>query len=173
MSALLAAGCSGAPEDHGITVQNVRLQPRNETVTVSLVQSIRLSAAARRALSRGVTLKFVVSSELRRRDNRNPVAIDRKDWALSYLPLSEHYQVAGPDEAATRTFPRLRHAVRALENLEYTVATGELPRGDYEFRVRARLDRSSLPIPIQLPALLFSRWWHDSDWSQWPLKTNA
>ncbi|WP_191621309.1 DUF4390 domain-containing protein [Marinihelvus fidelis] len=173
MTALLLCACERAPVEHGFEIRNATLRPARDDLRVDLQLNIELSHAARRALWRGVTLEILVNSELRQADSRDLVTAARDHWTLRYLPLSEQFQLTGPGQDDVQTFPRLRHALRATGKLDYRLPTGELRAGDYQFRVRARLDRSALPAPIQLPALLFRRWHHDSGWTQWPLKTSG
>ena len=93
---------------------------------------------------------------------------------VRYLPLSKRFQLSTPgEEFPASNFPRLRHVLAELGELDLSMGTGPLAPGDYEFRLRVRLDRSSLPMPLQLPAALNRAWLHDSRWSQWPFKVSA
>lgn len=173
VAALLLAACSREPVKHHFDLDDVALSPTRNGVQVRLAIDTRISHAARRALSRGVTLVFLVNSEIRHRDSRDLVAITRDHWTLRYLALSDQYQLTGPGPQDTRTFPRLRHVERAMGQLDYSIATTSPTAGAYTFRVRARLDRSALPAPMQLPAMLFPYLRHDTGWSEWPLKING
>ncbi len=170
---LLLGACAREPVEQRFDIRDVGLRPSGNGISVRLAIDARLSHAAQRALSRGVTLTFLVNSEVRRLDSRDLVTAARDHWTLRYLPLSEQYQLNGPGPEDSETYPRLRHVMRELGQLQYRVETDALAPGQYEFRVRARLDRSALPAPMQLPAMLFPYLRHDSGWTEWPLKTSG
>jgi len=98
---------------------------------------------------------------------------DSRRFRLSYLPLSERYQLSAEATDDLQSFSRLRHMLAEIDVLNVQLATGPLPPGSYQLRTRIRLDESQLPTPMQLPAWLSSQWQHDSEWSVWPFKVSV
>lgn len=163
--AWLTAGCTPSTEDFGIRVDSLDARATANGVDVRAHQEIRLSAEAREALRHGVPLRLRIDVSVR----------ERGEWAVSeegtftyeirYLPLSDHYQLEGPEtDAQARTFPRLRHVLSTLGDVQLSLAQPITHAGSYEIRMRSRLDRSGMPGPLQLPALLSPGWNHDSGW---------
>ena len=86
------------------------------------------------------------------------------------MPLSERFQLTGPEQEDTRTFPRLRHALADLGRLQLSFETGVLPSGEYELLARSFLDKRKMPPPMRLPVMFSQQWDHESDWTSWPLE---
>lgn len=171
LAALLLAGCTQEPTDHGFAIRSVQLAT-TQGVAVRLDQELQLSNEAREALRSGVPLTIGVHAQLRRADSRRVLADTQRRFVIRYLPLSEHYQLE-EDASGLRTFPRLRHVIAALERMEVAMDAGPLPPGAYQLRTRVRLEHSRLPTPMQLPAALSRQWRHDSEWSSWPVTISA
>jgi len=169
--ATLLVGCSQQDADHGILIREVDAHPDGVQLDVQVEQEVRLSRNAHVALRHGVPLTLRVRFELRAAGSRHLIAEASEHWEIRYLPLSQHYQLSGPGE--TRNFPRLRHVLSALATVDAVLPSGTLESGDYVLRTRFWLDRSNLPAPMQLPAVLSAEWRHDSDWSSWPLRIDA
>jgi hypothetical protein len=170
---LLLGGCAEQPGDYGFTIRAVELQTGYQSLTARLDQRLVFSREAGEALVHGVPLTVSLDLELRDASKLSLLAEDQRRYVIRYLPLSDHYQLVGPDGTATRTFPRLRHALAALSSLELEFRTGALAPGRYEFRTRIRLDERAMPAPMRLPALLSAQWQHNSEWSTWPFVVGA
>ena len=136
---------------------------------VRFEQNLSLSPEAREALVHGVPL--TVGVELVLRGARTQTRVKKKTfhYEIRYLPLSEHYQLSGPTESSMQTFPRLRHVLAELGNLQLSLETGALPSGEYELLARSFLDKQKMPPPMRLPVLFSPRWNHESAWTSWPL----
>lgn len=162
---LLTAGCTPSGEDFGIQVDSLNARATATGVDVRARQVIRLSAEAREALRRGVPLRFRIDVSMRERGVWADSGEGTFTYEIRYLPLSDHYQLSGPGAGAqARTFPRLRHVLSALSDVQLSLAEPIARAGPYEVRVRSRLDRSGMPGPMQLPVLLSPAWNHDSGW---------
>lgn len=175
MALAALSGCSSEPGRSGFDVQAVNIQLAPRQLQVAVQQDASLSQAARQALNNGVALVVLVDAEVRDSRSLTLLATHQHALEIRYLPLSEHYQLQNQstDPASSKTFPRLRHVMAELGRIRLSMATGPLAPGDYEFRVRISIDRSSLPMPMQLPAALMPGWRLDSDWTQWPFKVSA
>ena len=132
---------------------------------VRFEQDLSLSPEARNALVHGVPL--TVGVELILRDAKTQTRLKKNEsfYEIRYLPLSEHYQLTGPGDDNLRTFPRLRHALADLGDLQVRFETGALPSGEYELLARSFLDKQKMPPPMRLPVMFSSRWKHESAWS--------
>lgn len=171
---LLLSACSPTAGKHGFEIRQVHIQQARRQLEVALEQEVQLSFEARRALQNGVPLTIRVNTEVRDSNTLTLLANQELRLEIRYLPLSDRYQLSTEgDEESARSFPRLRHVLAELASLRLTMSTGPLVPGEYEFRVRVRLDRSSLPMPMQLPAVIVRNWRHDSQWTQWPFTVSA
>lgn len=173
MLLLLTAGCAPDHERFGFRIEQLELEAGRREIGVQLRQDVRFSEAARGALRNGVTLTVLVDLEVRDASNLTLLADQRERYEIRYLPLSERFQLTGGTPEVNRSFPRLRHVSAELARLRLQLATGPLAPGHYELRARMRLDRTSLPTPMQLPAMLSSSWSHDTRWIQWPFSISA
>jgi len=161
---LLTTACGKPAETGQFELSAVDARWSNGQMEVQFEQELRLSPEARNALVHGVPL--TVGVDLVLRDARTQVRIKKNQsyYEIRYLPLSEHYQLSGPDGEDVRTFPRLRHALADLGNLELSFETGALPRGEYELLARSFLDKQKMPPPMRLPVMFSPRWKHESAW---------
>ncbi len=154
-------------------LEGARVNAVGSTLNVQLQQQINFSPAAIEALYNGVPLVMQWDLELRDADNLSLITTRERRATLRYLPLSERFQLEQMDNGATQSYPRLRHALRAMNQLQIIMEGIPLTPGTYQMRARVRLDRADLPAPMQLPALVLMRWRHDSLWTQWPFQVNA
>lgn len=172
---LVLSSCQGNPTGQGFEVRDVTVRQSARRIDVNVSQNVKLGSPARTALSNGVPLVVRIDTEVRDSRSLTLLSTQQNRMEIRYLPLSERYQLRDnlEDPETGRTFPRLRHVIAELRRLKLSMPTGPLAPGDYEFRIRIRIDRSSLPMPIQLPSVLMREWRHDSNWSQWPFKVSA
>jgi len=171
--ALLLGACAQPTGDHGFSIRSVDLRPGYQQVHVRLQQELAFSRDAIEAIEHGVPLTVTLEAELRDAHNLSLLADLQSHFVIQYLPLSEHYRLSGPEPGDVRNYPRLRHALAALGDVELDFRTGPLAPGHYELRTRLRLDNGRMPAPMRLPALLSVRWQHDSEWSTWPFDIEA
>ncbi len=166
---IFLAGCSSeGAVDYGFSINNVSVSRAYQSLNIHLHQNLELSQQAREALEHGVTLTIRLEVELHK---DNIMIVDRQDirrFQLRFLPLSERYQLSREGTGELQTFPRLRHLLAAIDDLNIQLSTGPLLAGSYELRTRVRLDESRLPAPMQLPTWFSSSWQHNSEWSVWP-----
>lgn len=166
-------GCRGGADDYGFAINNVSIRQSHQSLVINLNQELDLSQQARSALQHGVTLTIRLDLELR---NDAHIIVARRlvrRFEIRYLPLIERFQLATDGTDNVKHYPRLRHALVAIDRMNIKFPTGALPPGNYELRARVLLDENRLPAPMQLPALFSPQWRHDSEWSVWPVKTGA
>ena len=169
LALLTLAACTGQPPGGSFEINAIDARWANGRVDVRVNQSLQLSQEARRALQHGVPLTLEV--ELVLRDARTQTRVQKHNsfYEIRYLPLSERYQLTGPEKDDARTFPRLRHALSDLGRLNMNFETGVLPSGEYELLARSFLDKRKMPPPMRLPVMFSQKWDHESDWTSWPL----
>lgn len=172
--ALLLASCSKPDAvDYGFVIKNVTVSNAYQALIVRVQEDLQLSPQAREALEHGVALTIVMDLELQDDNRQMVVRNETRQYQLRYLPLSERYQLSGGEQDDMQVYPRLRHVLAAMGNLEIKITTGPLLPGSYQLRSRVRLDNTLLPTPMQLPAWFSSGWQHDSEWSVWPFEISA
>jgi len=171
---IFLTACGQEPAaDYGFTIEKVSVNRAYQALSIKLQQKLVLSQQAREALEHGVTLTIILEMELRNDHNMIVMRRDSRRFRLSYLPLSERYQLSAEATDDLQSFSRLRHMLAEIDVLNVQLETGPLPPGSYQLRTRIRLDESQLPTPMQLPAWLSSQWQHDSEWSVWPFKVSV
>lgn len=166
---LTLGGCAESGEGGQFEISELNALWGNGRVEIGCEQHLQLSAEAREALRHGVPLTIELELILRAAGTQAWIGADTRRFELRYLPLSEHYRVSGIGANDVATFPRLRHALAELSQLDLSLETGALPAGDYELLARARLDHTHMPPPMRLPALFDPRWKHTSNWVSSPL----
>ncbi len=170
---VLLCACVQTEGDYGFRIQAVLVSPGYQKIAARYRQDLRLSSDAVEALEHGVPLTMQLQLELRDANTLMLLADENLRFVIRYLPLIQHYELAGPGDGDIRTFVRLRHALKELANVELDFRTGPLAPGSYEFRARTRLENTRLPAPMRLPALFSDQWQHDSEWSTWPFDISA
>lgn len=162
---LLITACGKPAETGHFELSAVEASWSNGQMEVQFEQELSLSPEARNALVHGVPLTVGVDLVLRDARTQMRVKKNQSYYEIRYLPLSEHYQLSGPDGIDVRTFPRLRHVLADLGSLEVRFETGALPRGEYELLARSFLDKQKMPPPMRLPVMFSPRWRHESAWT--------
>ncbi len=162
----LLAGCTPAPQDHGIDIEAVRAQALADGPALVVRQKIVLSREAREALQHGVPLVFELEGRLREPGARSEAARVLRRFEIHYLPLSDHYRVVADDGLRLGTYPRLRHALAGLNEIALPLPQAASAQTGWDARVRCRLLERALPRPMRLPAWLSPGWRHDSGWQE-------
>jgi len=158
---LALAGCANPKGDFGFAIEQVQGKVTGQRLEIKLLQLISLSPEARAALENGVPLHIEVRAEL---DTMEGELGTSRQFEIRYMPLSNHYQLSSDHPASVRTYPRLRHALAGLSEVELQLALPELPAGDYPLSTRSWLEKRRLPAPMRLPAWFSPSWQHDSGW---------
>ena len=167
---VVTAGCSDSAGTDRFEIETVQLSWSDGTVSTRLEQRLALSSQALEALERGVPLTLLVQMILR--DTSTQTRIDESEfrYVIQFLPLSGRYQLSSDDGRETRSFPRLRHLLAEMGNLDFDLEVGVIPTGQYELMTRIRLDQRRLPLSMRLPIMFRPEWDHDSHWKSWPLE---
>lgn len=160
-----AAACAPTESDFGIHLADLRAERTSEGLEIRARHEVQLSGEARSALRHGVPLRLRIDIKVSGPGMWSAVKGGSYGYEIRYLPLSDHYELSGPSaDGPARNYPRLRHVLAALQDVELQVAGIPAEPGAIRVRMRSRLDRSGMPGPMQLPVLLSPNWAHDSGW---------
>jgi hypothetical protein len=162
---VLLSACSPPPQDFGFVIEDIDSFWRNDRLIISTQQRLSLSDDAREALVHGVPLTIDHILIIRKPGSEDNLKTHVSSYEVRYLPLSDHYQLAGPGHENIRTFPRLRHVMAELGAIDVPIDTVSLTDGDYELLARSRLNRRKVPPPMRLPVWFSDAWKHDTDWT--------
>jgi hypothetical protein len=163
---LVLAACADRNGDFGFELQGIQTRVSGQQLRVTLDQEVKLSPDAREALENGVPIYIEIQADLEAAGGHSA---STQQFEIRYMPLSDHYQLSSDQPVHSRTFPRLRHALAELSELELVLPLANVPAGEYRLRARSRLEKQKLPAPMRLPAWFSPNWQHDSGWQSWPV----
>lgn len=169
-SLLLLLGCSDRNGNFGFELNGMESRISGQQLKVELQQKISLSPDARTALENGVPLHIEVRAEL---DAAAETITAFRRFEIRYMPLIDHYQLSSDQPAWVRTFPRLRHALAELAEVELDLPLENVAAGEHQISARSWLEKRRLPAPMRLPAWFSPNWQHDSGWQSWPVSIPA
>ncbi|MCA3107734.1 MAG: DUF4390 domain-containing protein [Rhodocyclaceae bacterium] len=164
---LLALSSSVARAD-GIVARNASLEASDDGWLLSTDFQITLSAPVEEALSKGITLFFVLELEVSRGrwywfDQR--AGVSAQTYRLGYNTLTRQYRLAAG--TLFQNFATLEEALAVLGRVRRrpVLPLAALARGNtYAAAVRMRLDLSQLPRPFQASPFATREWTLTSDW---------
>jgi hypothetical protein len=160
-----------AANEFDVRTANIRLDDGAWTLTARI--DYRLTEEAVEALGSGVTLTFQVETSVSRvrRWWLDPEVISiRRDWQLSWDPLSKRFVVRYPDDREPTSHATLFGALNALGRVQdLLIADASRLDADatYDVAVRAVLDQQTLPGPLQVLAFWDGGFSLESDWYEW------
>jgi hypothetical protein len=160
-----------AANEFDVRTANIRLDDGAWTLTARI--DYRLTEEAVEALGSGVTLTFQVETSVSRvrRWWLDPEVISiRRDWQLSWDPLSKRFVVRDPDDREPTSHATLFGALNALGRVQdLLIADASRLDADatYDVAVRAVLDQQTLPGPLQVLAFWDGGFSLESDWYEW------
>lgn len=164
---LLALSMPAARADT-ITARTALLEPGDDSWLLSADFDISLSAPVEEALSKGITLFFVVELEVTRSrwywfDQRTGRAA--QSYRLGYNTLTQQFRLSAG--TLFQNFATLDEALGVLGRVRRraTLPLSALaPGATYDAAVRLRLDLSKLPRPFQASPFASREWNLASDW---------
>lgn len=171
---LWAAGPVSA--ETGIVLTQVDAPKRDGMLYLNASANIRLSDGVRAALDKGVALLFVATIQIRKKSKLLPpkrvlsLDITRR---LAYHALTKKFTVDDLTFGTRRSFSSLGQAlihtgryrdISLLDTPLINTATNVF------LRMRIRLARTALPMPLRLQSYVSGAWYLSSDWYEWPLQ---
>jgi hypothetical protein len=143
-----------AARAQGVEVLALAASRGNEAVTLEYQLRVALPRAAEEAVQRGVPLYFTAQATLWRnrwywRDER--VARERREWRVSYQPLTSSWRVS--QGGLGQTYASQAEAMAAISKSGgWRLADAAAVDGDSRYYVEFdwRLDTTQLPRPLQI-----------------------
>lgn len=152
----------------GIQVKSATLEAAEDGYLLDAEFDINFNPALEEALTKGVTLNFIIEFELVRPRAYwfdEDIVNVKQNVRLSYRALTRQYQITV--NTLHKNFSSLNEARQELSKVQsWLVAERGLlkKRQAYQAGVRMRLDVNQLPKPLQVDALGAKEWNLASDW---------
>lgn len=158
------------------TVHNAATELQGNVYFLNAVIEIELSEEQIMAIENGLAFPLQLDVEvLRQRDwwmDELVVRIEDQ-YRLKYLPLTELYQIEHVNSGMIRRVNSLEKALKLIGVIEHKSLLDrhalEL-EAHYAIRLRLRINREVLPVPLQSNTLLNADWNLVSDWFEWELQ---
>jgi hypothetical protein len=165
---LLFALSTGPLQADSIIARNASLESSEDGWLLSSDFDITLSAPVEEALSKGITLFFVLELEVNRArwywfDQRAGIA--SQSYRLGYNTLTRQYRLSAG--TLFQNFATLQEALAVLGRVRrrpMLPLNALAPASTYSAAVRLRLDLSQLPRPFQASPFASRDWNLASDW---------
>lgn len=169
----LAPAARAAPD---FSIKDAQTNLRRGIYYLDADLHLALNRRARDALANGVPLTFVVQIHVihGRKLLWNAVVAELAErYRLSYLPLSERYQIKNLNSGSEDGYDSLAAALAAIGRIrDLPVIDASLLDKDARYLVAMRvvLDTAQLPAPLKLVAVFMPGWQLESHWRQWVLQ---
>jgi hypothetical protein len=163
----------GALTSHaqGIEIRRAALNAADEAYVLDAEIDIALTPVLEDALSKGISLYFLLEFELIRSRwywFNEKVAGAQQQYRLTYNALTRQYRIGVG--TLYQNFATLAEALEFMSRVRRRedIEPGALRKGNvYTAALRFRLDTSQLPKPFQLNAVGSREWSVSSDWYRW------
>ncbi|MGA8276703.1 MAG: DUF4390 domain-containing protein [Rhodanobacteraceae bacterium] len=160
---LVLPGCTRLQEQTPghLAVRSAALRSSLDGAVLDLDLDCVLSGPMRDALDHGIPLTLDIDLRAGSLPGSGPRTQARDRVVLRYYPLSQRYQLQGPQQAGgPRSFAVSAYLIDALASLRLDLPAtfAALPRGT-PLHVTIGLDRAALPGALRLPA------WFEPAWS--------
>lgn len=175
LAAALALAASVAAAK-SVEFERARVALHEQALALDADLAVRLSESVASALHNGVKLVFVTSVQVVRERplwRRNDYLVDlelRK--RLGYHALTKKYILDDLTGGARKSFSSLAGALKHLgryRKVHVIDATIARSLDDAVVRMRLRLSRRDLPLPLRLKAMVSPSWRLASEWFAWKL----
>lgn len=160
----------------GFAIQSVQPAWNGNVYQLDARAQTPLTAPAVEALHRGVALTLTFDIEVNRKRRYwldETVASLEQKYQLRYHALTDHYLLINLNTGVQGSFPHLQAALDVVGTLvDLPVLDRQFLElhGEYQGRLRVRLDLESLPPPLRLIAYFTPNWWMTSEWHLWTVK---
>ena len=172
---VLGISATRAAADDGFTVIDTRTQLENGVHRVYANISFSFSEEAIEAMENGVALTISIQMQVLRLSRvwDQVIADVKAQYRIQVHALSHQYVIKNLSTGESTTYPNLDEMSKRLGRIQaLPLLDDHLLDADehYRVRLRAALDRESLPTPLRLLAYFKSAWQLSSEWITWPLK---
>ena len=157
----------------GISVKSAELFPNEEWYYLNADFNVGLTPALEEALSKGISLNFMLEFELTRPRwywLDESIASVRQNLRISYHALTRQYHFSG--NSGNKAFNTLSEARDELSRVvDWKVLDRNLLKKGtpYSAAVRMKLDVKQLPKPLQVEALGSKDWDLATDWHRFTI----
>lgn len=159
-----------------ITVYNAATELQEKVHYLNAVIDIELSEEQVSALQNGLAIPMKIETEVYRKRSwwvdKLIVKIDDQ-YRLKYQPLTELYQIEHINSGRIQRENSLQDALDTVGIILRKTLLDENslnPEHEYSIRLRMRINREMLPVPLQSETLLDPDWNLSSEWFEWELK---
>ena len=160
-----------------IDIRSAQITAGDEAYHLDAVFDVHLGPTLEEALSRGMTLNFVMEFELYSERwyllnlwNKTVAGFEQR-FRVSYNALTRQYRVSSG--ALSRNVETLAEALDFIRQVRHLriAAVDQLQSGTtYTAQLRLRLDVSQLPKPFQINAIGSKGWNLSSEWYRWTVQ---
>ncbi len=170
--ALIAADAHAS----GIFVRQAETYLDGDVLRLDADVDLRLPRDVREGLENGLPVTFLMDIQIQRPREwlwNETLAHLQQRYRLTYLPLSQQYEVFNVNSGARYLYPRLGLALnhighpRGLPLVDRRLlAEGER----YVGALRVAVDADALPVTLRLLSYVTTGWRLESDWYRWPIE---
>ena len=173
--ALPAGAAFAADEEPGFVIRTAYTELVNGVYYLDADVGLNLSDDAVNALENGLPITVKLQIEIIKHRSwwfNSTVYKLEQSYQISYHALSRRFIVTNLNSGDQQSYSTYREAVTSMGQVsDLPVIDAKLltPETQYNIRVRAVLDVTTMPGPLQLFASIFKGWNLSSDWYQWAL----
>ncbi|MDD5580194.1 MAG: DUF4390 domain-containing protein [Methylobacter sp.] len=163
-------------DSFAVDIRKAEIILQNDSYVLSADISYELSPRAMDALKNGVPLFWVMQVKVQQQRDYlwNKTVVDRNiRYRIQYHALLNMYRVRNENRGDVFNFSTLSAALDLMSTVRdfRIMDKTEIVSGkDYLAKMKVRLDRDALPLPLRPVAYANPQWYLSSDWYVWPLK---
>ena len=169
------ASAQAADEQPGFVIRTAYTELVNGVYYLDADVGLNLSDDAVNALENGLPITVKLQIEIIKHRSwwfNSTTATLTQSYQISYHALSRRFIITNLNSGEQQSYSTYREAVTSMGQVsDLPIIDAKLltPGDHYNIRMRAVLDVTSMPGPLQLIASLFKGWDLSSDWYQWVL----
>lgn len=171
----LSVPAQAAEEEPGFVIRTAYTELVNGVYYMDADVGLNLSDDAINALENGLPITVKLQIEIIKHRSwwfNGTAATLEQSYQISYHALSRRFIITNLNSGDQESYSTYREAVTSMgqvSDLPIIDANLLTPGAHYNIRLRAVLDVTSMPGPLQLFASIFKGWNLSSDWYQWVL----
>ncbi len=160
----------------GIFVRQAETYLDGDVLRLDADVDLRLPRDVREGLENGLPVTFLMDIQIQRPRDwlwNETLAHLQQRYRLTYLPLSQQYEVFNVNSGARYLYPRLDLALnhighpRGLPLMDRRLLVGG---ARYVGALRVSVDADALPMTLRLLSYVITGWRLESDWYRWPIE---
>jgi hypothetical protein len=173
--AVLFAPGAQADDQPGFVIRTAYSELVNGVYYLDADVGLNLSDDAVNALENGLPITVKLQIEIIKHHTwwlNSTTATLEQSYQISYHALSRRFIITNLNSGDQQSYATYREAVTSMGQVsDLPIIDAKLldPGAHYNIRLRAVLDVTTMPGPLQLFASIFKGWNLSSDWYQWVL----